>query len=121
LGFLGCLSILSGYIFRDLFSGPASGFFNNSVSLQSLWSLLEVESLSYYIKVLPVVLLVLSFELGRSWLFECKWFYNEFVNFSFGIPVLKYGRHAFEQIEKTAIENTGPVFFYNSARKLLYR
>jgi len=80
---------------------------------------LEIESLSYPIKILPLLLLFLSFDL-RMWLFECKWFYNEFVNFNIALPMLKYGRHAFDQVEKVALENLGPLFFYNSIRKIIY-
>jgi NADH:ubiquinone oxidoreductase subunit 5 (subunit L)/multisubunit Na+/H+ antiporter MnhA subunit len=31
LGFLGLLSLVTGYFFKDLFSGFGSGYFNNSI------------------------------------------------------------------------------------------
>jgi len=106
-------------MFKDLFSGFGVDFFNNAVLSRSLWGALEIESLAYAIKVLPIALLLLSFD-SRLWLFECKWFYNEFVNFNIAIPIFKYGRHSFEQIEKISLENLGPLFFYSSVRKLIY-
>jgi hypothetical protein len=36
LGLLGLLSVFSGYMFKDLFAGFGTDFFNNSVSLRSL-------------------------------------------------------------------------------------
>jgi proton-translocating NADH-quinone oxidoreductase chain L len=120
LGVLGTLSIFSGYWFKDMFASFGPSFFNNSVALRSLWGLLEIEGLSFIIKILPLLLLIVSFDL-KLWLFECKWFYNEFVNFQVVLPTIKYGRHTFEQVEKSTLENLGPLFFYNGARKLLFK
>ena len=110
LGILGLLSLVSGYIFKDIFSGFGSSFFNNSITILPVsWNNVELEFLPLYLKILPVLLTFLAFEL-ESRLFECKWFYNELVNGYIAIPSLVMSRHYFEQYEKINLEYNGPLF-----------
>jgi len=61
LSFLGLLSLVSGYLFKDIFSGLGSSFFNNSITtLPSLWGYVEVEFLPIYLKILPLLLTFLT-------------------------------------------------------------
>jgi len=118
LGVLGILSLISGYLFKDVFSGLGSGYFNNVlVCAPSFWNLIEVEFLPIGLKILPLVLTALAFEL-ESRLFECKWFYNEIVNGYFSIPALVMSRHYFEQYEKLGLEYNGPLFLTSTIEQL---
>jgi NADH-ubiquinone oxidoreductase chain 5 len=120
LGILGLLSLFSGYFFKDVFTGFGSNFFSNSIHiLPSNWLVLEAEFLPFEIKVLPVLLTVLAFEI-QSRFFECKWYYNEAINGYISLPSLVFGRHVFEQYEKVFLELNGPLFFVNQINKLIY-
>lgn len=119
LGFLGVLSVTSGYLFKDIFTGFGSGFFNNSIFLlPTNWVTIEAEFLPFEIKILPVLLTMIAFEV-ESRFFECKWFYNEFLNGYISLPTLILGRHFFEQYEKLNLELNGPLFFTNQIIKIL--
>ena len=116
LGCLGLLSLCSGYMFRDLFSGVGSNYFNTAITiLPAGWSLIEAEFIPFEIKILPLVFTVLAFELENR-LFECKWFYNELVNGYITLPGLVLSRHFFEQYEKLVLEYNGPLFFSDCIR-----
>jgi NADH-ubiquinone oxidoreductase chain 5 len=116
LALLAVFSLFSGFILRDIFIGLGSDF-SGAAENGGLagWAIIETEVLSYVIKLVPL-LAVLAFD-NTFWLFECKWFYNEVVNFYIALPVLKYGRHAFEQIEKGVFEAVGPLYFYEVIRQ----
>lgn len=111
LAVLGIASIFSGYWFKDIFSGFGSNYFNSSItSISSSWNCIETELLSFEIKLLPLIFTMLAFEI-ESKFFECKWFYNEFINGYFALPTLVLSRHYFEQYEKRQLELNGPLLF----------
>jgi len=117
LGVLGGLSLVSGYLFKDVFSGAGSNYFSNLISiLPAGWSFIENEFLPVDLKILPLVLTGCAFELENRF-FECKWFYNEVVNGYIALPTLVLGRHFFEQYEKLLLEYNGPVAFTNAVYK----
>lgn len=128
LGTLGILSLVSGYLFKDVFVGFGSNYFNNSILiLPTYWSFIDLEFIPVFIKLFPVITSLLSlfifykvksykkmFIINSSVYFELsKWFYNELVNFYLVIPLFFYSRHSFEQIEKRILEFNGPQFFIN--------
>jgi hypothetical protein len=120
LGTLSILSLSTGYMFKDLFSGLGSNFFNNGITLlPSISSAVEQEFVSLNLKMLPVFLTCISFEI-ESKFFECKWFYNEMVNGYLSLPMLILSRHYFEQYEKRLLEQNGPLFFQNLYNKAQY-
>jgi len=107
------LSLVTGYCFKDIFIGFGANFFNNFIhSLPASYNSLESEFLSMEVKIMPLLLTVLAFEL-ESRFFECKWFYNEVVNSYLTLPALVLSRHLFEQHEKIILEQNGPLFFVN--------
>jgi hypothetical protein len=56
LGFLGLLSILVGFFFRDIFVGLGSNYFNNNIfMIPSSWSFVNMEFIPYQIKLAPVI------------------------------------------------------------------
>ncbi len=62
IGILGLLSLLAGFVFKDLFSGLGSSFFNNAITiLPSSWSSVELEFLPIPLKRLPLLLTFLAF------------------------------------------------------------
>lgn len=66
LGFLAILSVLSGYLCRDLFVGLGSDFFGNSVAVLNQNALTSAEFLPLTIKLLPTFLsLLVSFEIDK--------------------------------------------------------
>jgi len=114
LGTLGLLSLTSGYLFKDLFVGFGANYFNSAiVVIPSSWVLIETEFLSWELKLLPLGITFMAFEI-ESRLFECKWFYNEIINGYFSLPTLVLSRHFFEQYEKNVLEYNGPLFFVSS-------
>jgi NADH-ubiquinone oxidoreductase chain 5 len=118
LAVLGVLSILSGYLFRDIFTGFGSDYFNNFVMLLPNGHVaIESEFLPAEIKVLPLLFTALAFEI-ESKFFECKWFYNEFVNGYLALPILVMSRHLFEQHEKIMLEQNGPLAAVNLLSKV---
>jgi len=107
LSILGLLSITSGYLFKDLFIGFGSNFFNHFIlNVPAIWNPIEAEFLSILIKLLPLLLTLFTSEIESRFI-ECKWMFNEIVNGNLSIPVLNWSRHLFEQIEKLAIEENG--------------
>jgi hypothetical protein len=72
LGLLGLLSLVTGYVGKDLFSGLGVDYFNSSiVALPTNWLYVEADFLSWVFKLLPFVIVLISFEM-HSRLFECK-------------------------------------------------
>lgn len=135
LGFLGVLSISTGYTFKDLFTGFGSAYFNNTVhSIANGWSALELEFIPARIKMVPVLTGIVAFILAlnlsgqfgtmlvytsqiKTYLESCKWFYNEALNTGLVLPVLVLGRTVFEQYEKNLLERHGPVFLVSTIKK----
>jgi NADH-ubiquinone oxidoreductase chain 5 len=75
LGFLAILSVLSGYLCRDLFVGLGSDFFGNSLAVLQQNAVTSAEFLPLTIKLLPTFLsLLVSFEVDRreDQIFEMK-------------------------------------------------
>jgi len=121
LGTLSVLSLSSGYLFKDIFTGLGSNYFNTSIiNLPSNWLWIEAEFLSFELKLLPLVLTFVAFEI-ESKLLECKWFYNELVNGYLVIPTLILSRHYFEQYEKLGLEYNGPQFISESISAMIYK
>ena len=117
LGFLASLSLFSGYIFKDIFSGLGTNYFNIFITiLPSNWGFIENEFLPNELKILPIILTIFAFEV-ESRFFECKWFYNEIINGYLALPTLILSRHFFEQYEKLLLEYNGPLFFTNLINK----
>ena len=111
LGVLGILSLVSGYLFKDIFLGLGSSYFNNGVTiLPRTWVIVEAELLAPEVKMLPLIFTALAMEV-ESRFFECKWFYNEIVNGYLALPTLILSRHFFEQYEKRTLEFNGPLMF----------
>jgi NADH-ubiquinone oxidoreductase chain 5 len=111
LAALGLLSLVSGYIFKDIFIGFGSNYFSSFIwVLPSTWGLVEVEFLSAEFKVIPIILTIGAIEI-ESRLLECKWFYNEVVNGYVALPTLILSRHFFEQYEKLLLEKSGPLLY----------
>ena len=111
LSVLGILSIFSGYWFKEIFSGLGSNYFGSSITnILVNWNSLEAEFLSLWIKLVPLFLSILAFEI-ESKFFECKWYYNEIINGYIAIPTLTLSRHYFEQYEKRNLEYNGPLIF----------
>lgn len=110
LSTLTLLSLISGYYYKDLFSGLGSNFFNITI-VPLNWSIIETEFISANLKLLPLFFSIFAGELNNK-LFECKWFYNEIINGYIALPVLILSRHYFEQYEKYLLEYNGPLFIY---------
>jgi len=63
LSFLGLLSVLSGYICRDVFVGLGSDFFGSALALNQQNFFTSAEFLPVTIKLLPTIIsLAVSFE-----------------------------------------------------------
>jgi hypothetical protein len=111
------LSLVTGYFFRDIFIGFGSNYFNSFIHvLPVVHYSVESEFLPSEIKLIPLTLTVLAFEV-ESRFFECKWFYNEIVNGYVALPVLIMSRHVFEQHEKIVLEQNGPILAANLINK----
>jgi hypothetical protein len=94
-----------------------------------------LEFIPFFIKLLPLNIGVISFLIAiklnlrqdLNWFinnlntrFESnKWYYNEFINNYISLPVLKSGRHLFEQYEKYNLEYNGPLLYIQTIYKLL--
>lgn len=121
LGILGILSLVTGYLFRDVFIGFGSNFFNQFITILPFsWSPVEAEFLGVLIKVLPLILTILATEFEGRFL-ECKWMFDEVIHGNFAIPALIWSRHLFEQVEKLAIEENGVSLISNVINKSIYR
>jgi NADH-ubiquinone oxidoreductase chain 5 len=136
LGFLGTLSIISGFYFKDLFIGFGSNYFNNSIyNITSTWSLVDLEFIPVFIKVIPLFLSIISFyialllnkkSINLTYVntletnFEmCKWYFNEILNNYLALPILISSRYIFEQYEKRILDNHGPIFFINLVKRTI--
>lgn len=109
LSLLGMLSLLTGYFFKDTFVGFGSNYFNTFIhTLPVGHYYIESEFLPSEIKLIPLMLTVIAFEV-ESRFFECKWFYNEVINGYLALPTLVISRHIFEQYEKIMLEQNGPI------------
>lgn len=71
LGILAAFAVLSGFLFKDLFVGAGTLFFGSSIGTQFDSYLIEIESLSGSVKLIPLILTIFAFDLSL-WLFECK-------------------------------------------------
>jgi len=62
LGFLGILSITTGYYFKDVFLGTGTNYFNNAILILPMtWSFIDLEFIPVLIKLMPVFTSILSF------------------------------------------------------------
>jgi len=107
LGFLAILSVLSGYLCRDLFVGLGTDFFGNSLAMLNQNALTSAEFLPLTIKLLPTFLsLLVSFEVDRreEQIFEMssmlhfmshKWYFDSLQNLLVVFPTLKFGYTTF--------------------------
>ncbi len=72
LSALGVLSLSTGYFFRDIFVGSGSNYFNAFIhTLPVVHYSVESELLPSEIKLIPLLLTVVAFEI-ESRFFECK-------------------------------------------------
>lgn len=134
LGFLSILSIVTGYFFKDAFTGFGSNYFNNAVySFPNNWTNIELEFIPAYIKLAPVLTGVMSFVISvflsqnnitrlytsqlKTYFENCKWFYNEILNTYLVLPSINVARISFEQYEKRVLEYHGPMFLVNIIKK----
>jgi hypothetical protein len=120
----------TGYLFKDLFLGFGSSYFNNSILLLPItWSPINMEFIPAQIKLVPfitsifatLVTLWLNFQnnvifiqQSKTYFEACKWFYNECLNSYIAIPSLFYGQHLFNQVEKRNLELNGPILLTES-------
>jgi NADH:ubiquinone oxidoreductase subunit 5 (subunit L)/multisubunit Na+/H+ antiporter MnhA subunit len=134
LGFLCLLSILTGYFFKDMFTGFGSAYFNNVIySISNTWANVELEFIPARIKLTPVITGLVSFIIAitlsqsakttiytsqiKTYFENCKWFYNELVNIYLVSPTFNIARVSFEQYEKRTLEYHGPMFLVNTIKK----
>ena len=118
LSVLGVLSLLTGYLFKDIFVGFGSNYFNTFIHAVPVGHYsIESEFLPSEIKLIPLMLTIIAFEI-ESRFFECKWFYNEIVNGYIALPTLIISRHIFEQHEKIMLEQNGPILAANLIGRL---
>lgn len=134
LGFLCVLSLSSGFIFKDMFTGFGTNYFNNIVvSSINSWANTDLEFIPVHIKLMPVFTSVISFLVAmfltknnnqfvyviqiKTYFENCKWFYNEILNTYLVLITLSIARVTFEQYEKRVLEYHGPLFLVNSIKK----
>lgn len=137
LGFLGLLSITTGFYFKDVFLGFGTNYFNNSILIiPNIWNQIELEFIPALIKLLPVITGLISFFISFNinyiskniiytnqiniWFENCKWFYNEIINIFLVNSTLNLGRIVFEQYEKRFLELQGPLSIINFIRNAIY-
>lgn len=138
LGFLGFLSIITGFYFKDAFTGFGSNYFNNAIlNLANIWSAIELEFIPARIKLMPVLTGVVSFiiafklntQLTKTLVYisqikvyfeNCKWFYNEIINIFLVLPILNTGKTFFEQYEKRVLEFYGPLSIIKAAQDIVF-
>ena len=117
LAVLATLSLVSGFIFKDIFTGFGSGYFSAFIyNLPAAHCFVESEFLPAEIKLIPVIFTASAFEF-ESRFFECKWFYNEIINGYLAVPSLIISRHIFEQHEKIMLEQNGPLLLSGLIQK----
>lgn len=90
------LSIMSGYLFSDMFLGLGSPFFNNAISnFTNNFSFIDVEYMHPVIKNLPILLSLLLFSLNMyiyKYLYSSKVFYKYFLTYIYFVaPFFFYG------------------------------
>lgn len=132
LAILAIPSIFLGYLWKDMFIGPASLFFNNSffVSPTSL-DLMDAEFIPFKFKIIPVVFsflgallsyliyyaynMVLDKQFYKQafkpiyFFFNQKWYIDHVYNYFIGEPLLKFGASTtFKLIDKGFLEVFGP-------------
>lgn len=132
LAILAVPSIFLGYLWRDMFIGPASLFFNNSffINPNSL-DLMDAEFIPFRFKIIPVVFsflgaflsyvvyYVYNMLLDRQFykqtfkpiyfFFNQKWYIDHVYNYFIGEPLLKFGAStSFKLIDKGFLEVFGP-------------
>lgn len=107
LASLAILSVLSGYVFRDLFVGLGSSFFGQSIAFVGSNALTSAEFLPVTIKLRPTILsLLVSFEIDRceEQIFEFtstlhfmthKWYFDSLQNLLVVFPTLKFAYTSF--------------------------
>jgi len=134
LGFLCILSLTTGYLFKDMFTGFGSNYFNNVIyTTANNWANIELEFIPASIKLAPVLTGFTSFVVAlllsknnisllhteqlKTYLESCKWFYNEILNTYLVLPTTNISRISFEQYEKRALEYHGPMFLVNTIKK----
>jgi hypothetical protein len=123
LGILCLGSIISGYLFRDMFIGLGVSLFD-LISLVSGGYVagIEPEVINFIIKILPLVgsliitiVYMISYSqqmyviLNVSMLEAYRFYYNEIINKYMAMSLLISARYSFEQLEKGILENYGPV------------
>jgi NADH-ubiquinone oxidoreductase chain 5 len=107
LTFLAVLSVLSGYLCRDLFVGLGSDFFSNTLAVVDQNVRTSAEFLPVTIKLLPTIRsLLVSFEIDRreEQIFEFsqtlhfmshKWYFDSLQNLLVVFPTLKFAYTSF--------------------------
>jgi NADH:ubiquinone oxidoreductase subunit 5 (subunit L)/multisubunit Na+/H+ antiporter MnhA subunit len=116
LGFLAVLSVLSGYLCRDLFVGLGGTFFSNVIAVVGQNALTSAEFLPVTIKLRPTIFSVLiSFEIDRreEQIFELyqtlhflshKWYFDSLQNLLVVFPTLKFAYTTFWLWDKWLLE-----------------
>lgn len=135
LGFLCFLSILTGYMFKDMFTGFGSSYFSNVIyDISNNWANVELELIPARIKLVPVITGAFAASVAiflskngvvslihtaqlKTYFESCKWFYNEIVNAYLVLSVFTVARISFEQYEKRALDYHGPIFLVNVIKK----
>lgn len=136
LGFLGILSITTGFYFKDAFTGFGSNYFNNSIySIPSNWSSIDLEFIPVLIKLTPLLLSIIAFIIAlllnkqfadivysqsiKTNFEVCKWYYNEILNNYLALPTFNISRYVFDQYEKRVLEQHGPAFIVKLVQKII--
>jgi NADH:ubiquinone oxidoreductase subunit 5 (subunit L)/multisubunit Na+/H+ antiporter MnhA subunit len=102
LGFLCFLSILTGYTFKEMFTGFGSNYFGNVIhNISNNWTNI---SLIYTMQL-------------KTYFENCKWFYNEIVNVYLVTSTFTIARISFDQYEKRVLDYHGPLFLVNTIKK----
>jgi NADH-ubiquinone oxidoreductase chain 5 len=135
LGFLCFLSILTGYTFKEMFTGFGSNYFGNVIhNISNNWTNIELEFIPARIKLVPVVTGIFAFITAiylskinnisliytmqlKTYFENCKWFYNEIVNVYLVTSTFTIARISFDQYEKRVLDYHGPLFLVNTIKK----
>jgi len=116
LTFLGMLSILSGYMCRDLFVGLGSDFFGTALAMNTNNVFTSAEFLPVNIKLLPTIIsLAVSFEVDRReeqifsfWntlhFMSHKWYFDSLQNLLVVFPTFKLAYTTFWVWDKYLLE-----------------
>lgn len=134
LGFLCILSLTTGYLFKDTFTGFGSNYFNNVIhTISSNWVNIELEFIPARIKLVPISAGLVAFIAAlfissnsvallhtaqlKTYFENCKWFYNEILNTYLALPTTNVAKISFEQYEKRILEYHGPMFLVGFIKK----